>query len=46
MDSEKLKIEIKEKMIEEFKFELNSINELKSYVEYYKYFPQYYEGII
>lgn len=45
-DPEKLKIEIKEKMIKEFKFELNSINELKSYVEYYKYFPQYYEGII
>ncbi len=29
----------------DMKFEL-SIEDLKQYVEYYKYYPQYYEGII
>lgn len=31
---------------EELPFELFSIDELKSYIKYCKYFPQYYEGII
>jgi len=27
-------------------FELRSLYDLKSYIEYYRYYPQYYEGII
>lgn len=35
-----------EKINEMLPFELRSFYDLKSYVEYYKYYPQYYEGII
>lgn len=35
-----------EKINEVLPFELRSLYDLKSYVEYYKYYPQYYEGII
>ena len=35
-----------EKMNEELPFELRSFYDLKSYVEYYRYYPQYYEGIL
>ena len=35
-----------EKINEMLPFELRSFYDLKSYIEYYKYYPQYYEGII
>lgn len=45
-DRIKITKKMEKKMNEDLPFELSSIDELKSYVKYYKYFPQYYEGII
>jgi len=42
---EKLDSLDEEKIIELLGFEMNS-DELKSYLNYYRYYPQYYEGII
>jgi len=35
-----------EKINEYLPFELPSFYDLKNYLDYYKYYPQYYEGII
>ena len=44
------KTETKEKMTEKINknlpFELHSLEQLKMYINFYKYYPQYYEGII
>ncbi len=44
---EKLQIgnELEKKVIEKLGFEIK-YEELKNYIEYYRYYPQYYEGII
>jgi len=36
----------KEKLLNSLEFEIRSLEELKSYLTYYKYYPQYFEGII
>jgi len=45
-DSSLMEEKMTEKINEVLPFELRSFYDLKSYVEYYKYYPQYYEGII
>ena len=34
------------KLLDSLDFEIRSLEELKSYLTYYKYYPQYFEGII
>jgi len=46
LDGKKIIKTMEKKMNETLPFELSSINELRYFVKYYKYFPQYYEGII
>ena len=45
-DSSLMEEKMTEKINEMLPFELRSFYDLKSYIEYYRYYPQYYEGII
>ena len=45
-DSSLIEQRMTEKMNEVLPFELRSFYDLKNYIEFYRYYPQYYEGII
>jgi hypothetical protein len=45
-DPEEKENKMTEKINTYLPFELHSIYDLKNYLDYYKYYPQYYEGII